>query len=377
MAVVLRMTVGRKLAVLAGTGLAVASAIGAVSFASMGTVRSTSDLRTVLNKANAVLIDLDMQESNVQIAERDELLATTDTARTAAEQEMAGVQKQVAANWSNLDGLALPAATRADLTNLRGGYDAYMKAVSGQMPVLAQIDPASPQAGTALRAEADRAGAMEQQLTASRDLIQQRIDAARAASDSAITTLKTMVVVALLLGLSVLTTISLLVGRSITGPLRRMVAALAKVAGRDLTTTVDIHSRDEIGQMAGALATALTAMREAVATVGETSSALAVASEELTAVSTQLGSTAEETSAQAGTVSVAAEQVSANVSTMSAATDELTASITEIARSASSAAGVATDAVNTAQDTSATVERLGQASAEIGDILKVINTIAE
>jgi hypothetical protein len=49
----LRMTVGRKLTTLAATGVLVAMAIGLVTFVSVGTVRSASDLRTVLNKANA------------------------------------------------------------------------------------------------------------------------------------------------------------------------------------------------------------------------------------------------------------------------------------------------------------------------------------
>ena len=73
----LRLTVGRKLMVLAGTGVLVATAIGIANFVSLGTVHSSSDLRTVLNKANVPLIDLDMQQSNVQIAERDALLATS------------------------------------------------------------------------------------------------------------------------------------------------------------------------------------------------------------------------------------------------------------------------------------------------------------
>jgi methyl-accepting chemotaxis protein len=372
-----RMTVGRKLAALAGVGLVVAAAIGIVSLTCMRTVRSAGSLQTVLNVANSALIDLDMQESNAQIAERDELLAVTDSARTAATDALATIQRQIDADWSVLDNGGTPADIRANLATLRGAYVTYAQGLAAEMPILANIDPASPQASTALRAESDRAAAIEQKITTSRQLIQQRAQAAHAASDSAMTTQQTAILVALAVGLSLLTAIALLVARSITGPLRRMLAALDRVARRDLTATSGVHGRDEIGQMAAALTTALTAMREAIATVGETSTAMAAASEELTAVSTQLGHTAEETSAQAGTVSVAAEQVSTNVTTMSAASDELTASITEIARSASAAAGVATDAVGTARDTSQTVERLGQASAEIGDILKVINSIAE
>jgi methyl-accepting chemotaxis protein len=373
----LRMTVGRKLATLAGTGVLVAVSIGVVTFVSLSTVRSSSELRTLLNRANAVLIDLDMQQSNVQIAERDMLLATTDTARKAAGDKYAGIQQAVDKDWLALQALNLPAEVGSSATTLHADYSTYVTEVTAQLTALAALDPASPAAAAALLAEAGRANAMQEKITATRDLVQQHVEGARAASDTAMATLKTTIVVALVVGLSALVTVSMLIARSITRPLHRMVSALARVAERDLTTSVAVTSRDEIGQMAAALATALTAMREAVGTVGDTSSALAGASDELTAVATQLGQAAEETTAQAGTVSVTAEQVSANVTTMSAATDEMTASISEIARSASTAAGVATGAVTTARETSQAVERLGQASAEIGDILKVINAIAE
>jgi len=373
----LRLTVGRKLMVLAGTGVLVATAIGIVTFVSLGTVHSSSDLRTVLNKANVPLIDLDMQQSNVQIAERDALLATSPAERQAATDQYTGIQHAVAADWSTLQALTLPAEVADSVSALRAAYTTYLNDVTAQISALASIDPASPAAGAALRAEADRAGALEQKITTTRDLAQHHVNAARAASDHAMAALKTTIVVALVLGLSALIGISVVVARSITRPLQRMVSALARVAERDLTTSVEVAGRDEISQMATALATALSSMREAVATVGDTSSALAGASDELTAVAKDLGQAAEETTAQAGTVSVTARQVSSNVTTMSAATEEMTASITEIAQSASTAAGVASGAVSTAEDTSRAVERLGQASSEIGDILKVINAIAE
>jgi len=372
-----RLTVGRKLALLTGIGLVVASTIGVASFASTATVSSTSHLRTVLNDANAVLVDLDMQESNVQIAERDELLAVTASTQQAAATELAGVQQVVDQNWAHIRTLSLPSAVRTDLAGLEQQYGAYMQAVTAQMPVLKKIDPGTPPAAAALRAEADRAAAMERPITATRERIAHRIRTAQASSDSAVSRLRVMVVVALVIGLVVLLAASFLIARSITGPLRRMVAGLGRVAERDLTGTIEVDSGDEIGEMAAALRVALTSMRDAIGTVAETSSALTGASDELTAVATELTSGAEETSAQAGTVSVAAEQMSANVTSMSAATEELTASISEIARSASSAAGVATDAVEKARSTSAAVARLDVASSEIGDILKVINAIAQ
>ena len=373
----LRLTVGRKLALIAATGMVIASAISGVTVVELAKINSNSNLRIVLNKANALLIDLDAQDGAVSVAARDELLATTDHARQAAVDELAASRKTIDEDWSQLNALAPPADVRSKLADLQGEYTSFIQQVTRQMPVIAQIDPAGHQAATMLQA-LERLAAPEQGAIAeARALINKHNTVARAAAAAAMSTTKRTIGIALLLGLAILVGASLLIARSITGPLHRMVHALGRVAERDLTTTVEVKNQDEIGEMAGALTRAVQAMREAVGTVGETSSALAAASEELTAVSTQLGSSAEETSAQAGSVSAAADQMSANVAAMSAATEELTASINDIARSASSAAGVATGAVDRSRSTSQTVGRLGQASAEIGDILKVINSIAE
>ena len=374
----IRTTVGRKLAALAGCGALVALGISGASLVSMDHVKSTSDLRVTLNQANAVLIDLDMQQSNLQVVERDQLLATNDAARAAAMNALAGVTERINADWTELGGIEVEEAeVGARLSALRREYGTYVDEVAKQMPVLGAIDPASPQAEEALKAEAARAAVTQKKTAATRDVIQQHVDAALHASDAAMSTLKTTIVVGLIVGLLALGAISIMITRSITRPLRHMVTALGRVAEGDLTTEVAVKAGDEIGEMAGALGTALGAMRGAVAMVGETSTGLASASEELTAVSTQLGANAEETSAQAGTVSVAAEQASGNVSSMSAATEQLTASIREIARSASTAAGVATQAVANAQGTSQAMVRLNEAGLEIGEISRVINSIAE
>jgi methyl-accepting chemotaxis protein len=372
-----RLTVGRKLALLATAGLVTASAISAVTLGELRSINANSNLRIVLNKANALLIDLDQRASDVAVASRDELLATKDGSRKAARDELSATQKLIDADWTALGQLAPPADVHRALITTQAKYTAYMADVTRQMPVLATIDPATPQAGIALQGEVQRAAPVRSAITDARSLIQRHNDAARVAAHSAMTTTKTVVLLALLLGLTVLLAVSITVTRSITGPLRRMVTALRAVADRDLTATVQVSGHDEIAEMAGTLDTALSAIREAIATIGETSTTLATASEELTAVSTQLGSSAEETSAQAGAVAAAADQMSANVATMSAATEELTTSISEIAQSASTAANVATDAVTTSEQTAEAVRRLDQASTEIGDILKVITSIAE
>jgi methyl-accepting chemotaxis protein len=109
----------------------------------------------------------------------------------------------------------------------------------------------------------------------------------------------------------------------------------------------------------------------------ETAAALASSSDELTAVSQQMSSNAEETSTQASVVSAAGEQVSKNVQTVATATEEMSASIKEIAKNASEAAKVAGAAAKMAETTNSTVAKLGESSAEIGQVIKVITSIAQ
>ena len=111
--------------------------------------------------------------------------------------------------------------------------------------------------------------------------------------------------------------------------------------------------------------------------IADNTNALAGASEELTSVSQHMSSTAEETTAQASTVSSAAEQVSANAQTVTSGVENIAASVREIAESANEAARVARQSVDVAASANERINKLGQSSSEIGEVIKVITSIAE
>ncbi len=163
--------------------------------------------------------------------------------------------------------------------------------------------------------------------------------------------------------------------------LRTKVDTLLEVvnaaAAGDLTREITLSGSDAIGQMADGLRRFFETLRASMGGMGQNAQALASSSEELTAVSQQMSANAEETSAQANVVSAAAEQVSKNVQTVATGTEEMSASIKEIAKNANDAAKVATQAVKVAETTNATVGKLGESSAEIGKVIKVITSIAQ
>ncbi len=112
-------------------------------------------------------------------------------------------------------------------------------------------------------------------------------------------------------------------------------------------------------------------------TIGENAETLGSASEELSSVANEMTLSSKETVTQANIASTAAEQVSKNVSGVAAAAEEMNAGIQEISKNATEAARVGTDAVRITEGTSKTINKLGESSLEIGNVIKTITSIAQ
>jgi methyl-accepting chemotaxis protein len=156
------------------------------------------------------------------------------------------------------------------------------------------------------------------------------------------------------------------------------ILSVVSAAGQgDLTREISVHGSDAIGQMGEGLGKFFTDLRKSIGSIGASSMNLASASEELTTVSQQMSANAEETSAQTKVVSGATLQVSQNLQTVATGAEEMGASIKEIAKNATEAAKIANSAVRAAETANATVTKLGDSSAEIGQVIKVITSIAQ
>ena len=118
-------------------------------------------------------------------------------------------------------------------------------------------------------------------------------------------------------------------------------------------------------------------LTEQVKKIAQVAITVAKSSEEMMAESQTMSQASQETSTQAESVSSSAEQVSANVQSVATGVDEMTTSIQEIAKNATNAAQVATTAVETAETTNETIGKLGISSTEIGNVIKVITSIAQ
>jgi len=203
--------------------------------------------------------------------------------------------------------------------------------------------------------------------------------AAQAAADGAAASRQARILlgVVTVMALALAVALSFLISRSIAGPLARTRRVAEALASGRLDERVEGVGRDEVGQTAVALNTALDQVSGTIRTIGRSVEGLQGASGALASVADRLSAGAGESSAQADVVLLASGDIATNVSTVAAAGEEMTAAIREIASSTADASSVASAAVASAEDARATIERLSVSSREIGDVVKLITSIAE
>ncbi|MFD0522031.1 methyl-accepting chemotaxis protein [Paractinoplanes durhamensis] len=304
-------------------------------------------------------------------------IATSTAGTEQARKESLAAADMVATGVQGYADLGLDQAQEAPIAALTAGLTAFNKVRDELLiPAAAKSDNA-----TFAKAYATSAAPLVEQVNNAFDALAafEQSSAAQAADDttSSYHTSRLLMLVSLMVGVLASALLGAITVRRITRPLGEVNATLARVADGDLTGTVMVRSRDEVGNMAGSLNRATSGMRGTVQALGTASQSLAAAAEELSTSSSQIAGNAEEASAQAATVAGAAEEIRRNIDTVSAGSEQMGASIREIAQNANQAAEVAGQAVTMAETTNQTVSKLGESSSEIGNVIKLITAIAE
>ena len=190
------------------------------------------------------------------------------------------------------------------------------------------------------------------------------------------------ITLAVSLGLSCL--IGMFLTRSIAPPLVAAAEALERVAQKDLSVQVEVHSTDEVGRLSEALNQSVTATREVLTGIAQAAETLSSATEELSVRSAQ-------TSGNAKTQSSSTNQIAAAAQEMVATIGEISHNAEEATRVSRQSADSATQGGEVMQRANATMERIGDTSAsvadrmstlakrseEIGNVVSVIQGISE
>jgi methyl-accepting chemotaxis protein len=189
---------------------------------------------------------------------------------------------------------------------------------------------------------------------------------------------RSQLVVFAFIGLALLLSLTLALGiaRTFSRPLRRTAQVLRNLADGDLTQRLPVDRRDEIGEMAEALNTAMDRLSAAMSGIGAEAVKLSGSARELSTVSSRMSDSAVRSSSQAATAAGSADEVSRNVEVTVSGAAQMASSIQAIAQNAMVATSVASQAVEVATNTNATIVKLDESSVEIGTVVKVIESLA-
>ncbi|HUA54370.1 MAG TPA: cache domain-containing protein [Candidatus Sulfotelmatobacter sp.] len=215
------------------------------------------------------------------------------------------------------------------------------------------------------------------------------------------------------LGLTALALISITagivfaIGRNIGAGLGRLRDKMAKLAEGDLEVDVTESARaDEIGDMAKTVqvfrdnAVAMRAMQAEQEAAKERSAhekqqlmasladdfesrikgiveAVSSAAGQMQSTARSMSNATEGTRQRSLAVASASNQATANVQTVAAASEELSSSISEIGRQVAHASGVSRKAAEEGEKTNQTVSGLADGARRIGEVVKLINDIAQ
>ncbi len=172
--------------------------------------------------------------------------------------------------------------------------------------------------------------------------------------------------------------------KAIVGPVKKTVEVLESLAKGDLTQQLSLETKDEMGDMARSLNQAMSAMHSTVVSIEQNAQALATASEEISSAATQTASGADSQQQQATQVATAMQEMSATVLQVSENSNKAADAARGAADTARAGGQIVEEALasmrsiaDSVGNTAKKIEELGKSSKQIGEIVGVINDIAD
>ncbi|THB73490.1 MAG: methyl-accepting chemotaxis protein [Desulfobacteraceae bacterium] len=179
---------------------------------------------------------------------------------------------------------------------------------------------------------------------------------------------------------------------AIVRPIKSVAFELKDIAEGegDLTRRLEVGSKDETGALANNFNLFIQRVQELIQEVSQNAGHLNSSATELKTIAESMSATSDETSEQSNAVAAASEQLSMNMNTVAStmdqasanvgsinnASDEMSTTINEIAGNTAAAKDITETAVSHSKDASQQVEALGNAAAEIGNVVETITDIS-
>ena len=397
--------IGVKLSIVMGILLLIMLAMGLLAINRLSVVNDQSTIIATNWLPSVDITDkLNMNTSDLRIAQGTHIMSTSDEEMAKAEAEIEAQNKTIAENRKIYEPLLSSAEEKALYDKFSQQWDEYLQ--KSQKVIELSRQNKNDEAAALFKGEArqhfDDASVT---LAALAKLNKDGADAASAEGDAIYASARLIVIVSLVAAIIFGFVAAYLLVRGISRPASAIAATLQTMSTGNLDIQVPETDRaDEMGDIAKAslvfqegmikarkldqeakqeaerqaergrqMEKAVTAFETVIT---EVVAVVSSAATELQATAQTLSATAEETAQQSTAVAAATEEMSQNVQTVASATEELSASISEISGQVSESTRIVGAAVEQANDTNAKVKSLSEAAQKIGEVVNLINDIA-
>jgi methyl-accepting chemotaxis protein len=342
-------------------------------------IAEVADASMAVQRSGRIVQDL----LRIQRAEKNYILAT-DPAEMDEYDAM--IREAVASVHERRERLAslLDAEARTRLDEFVRGFEAWM-ALNGRILSLsreATNTRAAELSRTDGRALFDTAAEEMRLIAAAMD---EEMIAQSAAADRAFASATVMMLTSALCGILVASIIAVVVVNKIIKTLSAVVVRMRAIAAGDLTgESIPVMSKDEIGQLAEATNEMQRGLREIVAGISSNAEQVSAAATEVAATSEQMAASSDHQRAQLTQVAAAIEEMAATITEVSGRAGEVSRQSTEAGGQATEGGEIVRQTVDEigmiagqVESTSAAVGQLSEKAVQIGEILTVINDIAD
>ena len=308
--------VGTKLVAAFVVVAAFAGIVGFVAIRNMSLIDQGADriYKTELMGIN-YLKQAHIEVSKLARAEKNLMLAPSEADRAKYVEDMKKDKEQIMANLNNAKPLFHTEEGRKIFARIEQQLPEYFK-VKDRVVELALKEKTETKResvqlswGEGRTKQAELDDEMEQLVKNKEENAKLVSDENRQLYESSRTLMLVLVAVAVILGVA----LGFFISRSISIPLRKGVELSEAVAGGDLTKTIDIDRKDEIGQLAGALKSMIEKLSSIVNEVKSSADNVAAGSQQLSASAEQLSQGSTEQASSIEEVSSSMEQMVSNI----------------------------------------------------------------
>ncbi|MFE6075872.1 methyl-accepting chemotaxis protein [Paenibacillus sp. NPDC057886] len=347
---------------------------------SVVTLRSTNERMQNMYNNNLISVhelssaQIDYQRMRVNV--RDLSFETVKAEETRIIESIASVRQSVNDHLAIYRPLATTPEEIELLRNFDAQYPGYLTLFDRAITLATSDDLAafSVYLNSELKAQGDR---IVEILTELINLNARLADQANTQSQSAYSQAFTVTIVLVIASVIFSIFIGYAISRSISKPLMQMLGLATEVSNGNLTLQSDISTKDEVGQLATALNRMVDNLRELINNIVINSQSVAASSEQISASTQEIASTSTSQSSEAGNIAELFKELSLAINSVAASAEEAAELSNDTVKTAREGGQVVQTSLEGMQAVNMKMTKLEDDSRKIGDIIEVIDDIAE